>query len=538
VFTGVPILIAAVFDKDVSGDNAVKFPYLYSDGLFRRRLNIGLLLWWLATAVYEATLLFVFTYFASFYGSDAGTTPYVFEYGTWVFTALVIIVNVRLALNVSQHSWLFIVSVAISVIIWFPAAFIMDAVDADGMRGGMQLIYRSGGFWLWLVLILVTTQAHVVVITMAKRFFAPEYRDLVQEYEVLLRPAASKGSTYQTCCTCGMRRLQTPQRHSPAELITYLDQVLQPRTKRKRSTKREQESAPSFVAGGHNSQHFNPGEVAELVQTLEVPFGPNLTTLMSPLHPARQCRHNPTANDLVVAEDAAEELVEWPIEQRMRISLLMKRNQLYDEAGRAAVKSMEHPEVALRRIKIDMLRARLSSLIEHGLTSDADDDTAVVPMQSPQDEPTSARPEAVNVGGTTDRREVSDAQARATASGQPGSPESRKPRESSRYGANDKRRTVTDFSVDDRSSAFYGDAFSAVGRRAKSSAKIPRVVPDSARTGRRQASSPVNSMIYNAAGAGADRDAKANLKRSGTSTRRMGADSGSSRKLGAAVSDV
>jgi len=94
IFSGLPILVAAVYDRDVSAAAAVAFPYLYSDGLFRRRLNLSVLVWWLATAVYEAALIFIFAYFGAYWASNKGTTPYVFEFGAC------------LARNVSCGGWL------------------------------------------------------------------------------------------------------------------------------------------------------------------------------------------------------------------------------------------------------------------------------------------------------------------------------------------------------------------------------------------------------------------------------------------------
>ena len=39
IFSGLPILLLGVFDQDVSAETAMKFPYLYMDGLLELRLN-------------------------------------------------------------------------------------------------------------------------------------------------------------------------------------------------------------------------------------------------------------------------------------------------------------------------------------------------------------------------------------------------------------------------------------------------------------------------------------------------------------------
>jgi len=76
------VLLLFVFPAPA--DNALKFPYLYNDGLTRKRLNIGILLWWLVSAIYESVILFVFGILGAVHPCKDGATPYVFELGEWV----------------------------------------------------------------------------------------------------------------------------------------------------------------------------------------------------------------------------------------------------------------------------------------------------------------------------------------------------------------------------------------------------------------------------------------------------------------------
>lgn len=41
MFSGLPILLLGVFDQDIDDKTVMLFPYLYTDGLFRKRLNLG-----------------------------------------------------------------------------------------------------------------------------------------------------------------------------------------------------------------------------------------------------------------------------------------------------------------------------------------------------------------------------------------------------------------------------------------------------------------------------------------------------------------
>ena len=40
VFSGLPILLLGVFDQDLSAKTAMLFPYLYTDGILQKRLNL------------------------------------------------------------------------------------------------------------------------------------------------------------------------------------------------------------------------------------------------------------------------------------------------------------------------------------------------------------------------------------------------------------------------------------------------------------------------------------------------------------------
>ena len=100
----------------------------------------------------------------------------VFELGTICFTVIVVVVNVRLAMLTHFHHWFFqvglgtqcsclvVASVLVTIpfsardclqlaifgscVVWLIAAFVFDAFDANGIKGGMQRIFGSACTWV------------------------------------------------------------------------------------------------------------------------------------------------------------------------------------------------------------------------------------------------------------------------------------------------------------------------------------------------------------------------------------------------------
>lgn len=553
VFSGLPILLAAVYDKDVTDASALRFPYLYEDGLQRRRLNLPLLVWWLATAVYEAALIFVFAFFGASFASFAGTTPYVFEFGDWAFTALIIVINLRLAMNVTYHTWLFDTVTFLCVAIWFPALILFTNVDslADGSGGAIEFLFGNGGFWLWLLLIVVASQVHVYVLSAARRMFAPEYRDLVQEYEIVMSSVSEpKPSCYKRCLGMCLTRDAVRRNRSPKALLAQLDEIYPPQGEDANTvaavaagvplpatpaTPSTASSAAGSAASGNGAggllsptprqplladagggrvlspagmpasaspaTPYGGGGGVKVVtaRDLDVDFGPEIASLHDFHNPALDCAHRPDETRLPCREDEAEELAEWPAAQQMRVSLQMRHRQLLDEAAerQAARQPVEHPDISIRKVKIDMLRARLTALQESGLSSSADDATTATPtalVPTPRDAtavlvqpvPAGVPATAGGVGGTVivpsgGAASAAAAPGAAPAAGVAGAAASAVAAAAlgdiadirRRYGAATggaaaaavrERTTLTDFSQDDRSSAVYSDMFSSAGR--------------------------------------------------------------------------
>ena len=101
-FTALPPLVVAVFDQDVSAEASLRFPILYRENLTGEKFNT--LIFWrtVVGSLYQSLIVF-FIPMLSFTVQKNGDPVGLQALGTLIFMCVVIIINLRLALDV--HNW-------------------------------------------------------------------------------------------------------------------------------------------------------------------------------------------------------------------------------------------------------------------------------------------------------------------------------------------------------------------------------------------------------------------------------------------------
>ena len=190
LFTGLPPIVMGVYDRDLDAEWALRFPKLYEYGRTARGLRTQTFLLWMADAIITAIIFFFFTIygytrpdgnFNSGKNDGVGTSSYVFQTGSLAFSMVVVAASIRVAVESYQHAYFVQIAIAVSAIIWLPAAFIFDLLKQDGMLGGMRYIFGSANFWLALGLATGVMGARLLAWKAWKRLYAPELRHIVEE---------------------------------------------------------------------------------------------------------------------------------------------------------------------------------------------------------------------------------------------------------------------------------------------------------------------------------------------------------------------
>jgi magnesium-transporting ATPase (P-type) len=197
IYTGLPVLLMAVLDRDLDAEWSLRYPKLYDWGRLGRGLNLRVFLDWVLDAVLMAALN-VGTILAAFTVPDGaakingatGATPYTFAFGLLALTNVVLIVNIRIALESHFHNFLFQAAVLGSTLIWVPAVFIFDVMRQDNFFGGATGYFGSAAFWLTSLLVVGAATAKFVLWRAWKRLDRPSFYQVVQEAAFLTHDTA------------------------------------------------------------------------------------------------------------------------------------------------------------------------------------------------------------------------------------------------------------------------------------------------------------------------------------------------------------
>lgn len=157
LFTGVPIIVYAIFDQDVPAPYLLNYPQLYERGRRNRELHIVVFLIFLFYGVFQSLIL----YFggAFIYGTGTvlsnGRIQGLWEMGIAIFGALIITVNLKLARDTGSWTILHFISITGSILIYFPYIMILSILPnifPELYEISFQ-VFNSVTFWFTLILL-------------------------------------------------------------------------------------------------------------------------------------------------------------------------------------------------------------------------------------------------------------------------------------------------------------------------------------------------------------------------------------------------
>eukprot|EP01133_Synstelium_polycarpum_P011475 gene11475-13378_t len=192
IFTGLPILIYAIMDQDVSPSSSMKYPQLYKSGQKDSEFNLKILWIWLSEAWVHSVVIFFGVF--GFYRTGAtllgdGQTLDIWAMGQTIFVLVVITVNLKLALETRYWTWLTHFSIWGSIIIWFIWQGILSAIPTAGGSSTGEVysiayhLFKSPIFWLSLFVIPVICLIPDSMYKILQRDFRPYPFQIVQEIE-------------------------------------------------------------------------------------------------------------------------------------------------------------------------------------------------------------------------------------------------------------------------------------------------------------------------------------------------------------------
>jgi len=188
IFTSIPIMLLAVFDRDVSRNNILKHPKLYAAGTRNQWFNIPRLI----RIIGEGTLHSLVLYYSCrflFSGAggvltDSGQTHDLWLMSTAMFSYLVLVVNIRVGLDTSTWTWLNGIWVLLSVLSWYLYILAFAAVQPTiEMHGVVTRLFAAPTFWMGQILVTAMCILPEVAWMGLLRVAWPDAKDVIMERE-------------------------------------------------------------------------------------------------------------------------------------------------------------------------------------------------------------------------------------------------------------------------------------------------------------------------------------------------------------------
>jgi magnesium-transporting ATPase (P-type) len=186
VFTSVPLLLVSFTEQDVSPEFALKYPQLYRDSQRNERFKHTTFWLYITDAFYQAAIVFFF-FIAASNVTQNGYSYSHFELGTIGFTAVVILVNLKLLMDCQHWNRPVVWSVAISVFLYFIFVLLYHAIvpEANPIFSGFYNVASTATFWTCVVLIIVVALLPSFVLRCTLVTVRPTPSQIVRERELL-----------------------------------------------------------------------------------------------------------------------------------------------------------------------------------------------------------------------------------------------------------------------------------------------------------------------------------------------------------------
>ncbi|RXI01583.1 hypothetical protein DVH24_014932 [Malus domestica] len=182
IYTSLPTIVVGILDKDLSHRTLLQYPKLYGAGHRHEAYNLHLFWITMLDTVWQSLVLFyvpLFTY------KDSSID--IWSMGSLWTIAVVVLVNVHLAMDV--HRWVFITQIAVwgSIIITYACMVVLDSIPVFPNYWTIYHLAKSPTYWIAILLITVVALLPRFVFKVVNHIFWPSDIQIAREAEVLHR---------------------------------------------------------------------------------------------------------------------------------------------------------------------------------------------------------------------------------------------------------------------------------------------------------------------------------------------------------------
>ncbi|MCH91204.1 phospholipid-transporting ATPase 9-like, partial [Trifolium medium] len=233
-FSSLPVIALGVFDQDVSARYCLKFPLLYQEGVQNILFSWRRVLSWMLNGFFSALLIFFFcTKAMELQAFDSeGRTAGREILGATMYTCVVWVVNLQMALSISYFTLIQHIFIWGSIFIWYIFLLIYGAVpqkiSENAYKVFIESLAPSPSYWIVTLFVVISTLIPYFSYNAIQMRFFPMYHEMVQwiRYE-------GKTEDPDYCNMVQQRSLQPTTVGSTARLAAKANQSLDKNIKRR-----------------------------------------------------------------------------------------------------------------------------------------------------------------------------------------------------------------------------------------------------------------------------------------------------------------
>ncbi|CAK9207001.1 unnamed protein product [Sphagnum troendelagicum] len=184
LYTSIPTIVTGILDKDLSHRTLLNYPQLYGSGQREEAYNQTLFWATMLDMLWQSLVIFYVPFFI-YNVSDID----LYSLGCLWVIAVVVLVNVNLAMDILHWNWVTHVAIWGSVIATFLAQIIMDSLSfSDDLLSHYWVVYHVAGdarSWLSLVLTVIIALAPRFCVKVVVQNIWPSDIQIAREAEII-----------------------------------------------------------------------------------------------------------------------------------------------------------------------------------------------------------------------------------------------------------------------------------------------------------------------------------------------------------------
>ncbi|OMO53863.1 Cation-transporting P-type ATPase [Corchorus capsularis] len=180
IYTSIPTIVVGILDKDLSHRTLLQYPKLYGSGYRHEAYNMRLFWITMIDTLWQSLILF----YVPLYVYKESSID-IWSMGSLWTIAVVVLVNIHLAMDIQR--WVFITHVAVwgSIIITYACMVVLDSIPIFPNYWTIYHLAKSPTYWLTILLITIVALLPRFVVKVVHQIFWPSDIQIAREAERL-----------------------------------------------------------------------------------------------------------------------------------------------------------------------------------------------------------------------------------------------------------------------------------------------------------------------------------------------------------------